>query len=71
LLAGIRPVGQYFTNGHVASMASALLAASLGILSMLSLGIGLILNSINLRLLEVEKLLILRPGERITPADKG
>jgi glycosyltransferase involved in cell wall biosynthesis len=70
LLVGIRPITQFFSNGHVASMASAILASSLGILSMLSLGIGLILNSINLRLLEVEKLLILRPGERITPADK-
>jgi hypothetical protein len=37
-----------------------ILAAALMILAFFSLGLGLILNSINLRLLELEKLIIRR-----------
>jgi len=43
---------------------SAILAASLILLAFLSLGLGLILNSTNLRLLELEKLLRKRPARR-------
>jgi len=40
------------------------LAASLVMLSCFSLGLGLILNSTNLRLLELEKLICKRPPRR-------
>jgi len=59
LAAGVRPVLEYIeTNPHyVHAVPSAILAAALVILSFSSLGLGLILNSVNLRLLEVEKLI--------------
>jgi hypothetical protein len=45
---------------HVHRVASTVLAASLMILAFFSAGLGLILNSINLRLLELEKLIVKR-----------
>ena len=57
LLAAIRPLAEFAVDHTVHSLASAMLAASLVILSAFSLGLGLVLNSINLRLLEVEKLI--------------
>jgi len=60
LVAGARPVYEYVTQGYVYALPSAVLAAALMLLSSLSLGIGLILNSVNLRLLEVERLLAKR-----------
>jgi glycosyltransferase involved in cell wall biosynthesis len=57
LAAGFRPVHQYLVEQHVHSLPSAILASALVILSFVSLGLGLILNSMNLRLLEVEKLI--------------
>ena len=57
LVAGIRPVYQYFSEKYVYSVPLAVLAAALVILSFLSLGLGLILNSVNLRLLEIERLI--------------
>ncbi|HWX18523.1 MAG TPA: glycosyltransferase [Candidatus Binatia bacterium] len=57
LVAGVRPVYQYFSENYVYSVPLAVLAAALVILSFLSLGLGLILNSVNLRLLEIEKLI--------------
>ena len=56
LAAGARPVYEYITERYVHAVPSAILAASLVTLSFLSLGLGLILNSTNLRLLELEKL---------------
>ena len=56
LLVGIRPVYEYFADHYVYAVPSAILAAALVMLAFLSLGLGLILNSINLRLLELEKL---------------
>jgi hypothetical protein len=55
-LAGIRPTLQAVSGQHVHSVGAAILAALLMILSAFSVGLGLLLNSINLRLLEVEKL---------------
>jgi len=57
LLTGFRPVYEYATERFVYSVPRAVLAAALAILSFSSLGFGLILNSVNLRLLEMEKLI--------------
>jgi glycosyltransferase involved in cell wall biosynthesis len=69
LAAGARPVYEYITERFVHAVPSAILAAALMLLSSLSLGLGLILNSTNLRLLELEKLIlkripVRRPDER-------
>ena len=62
LLVGSLPVYDFVTdpNHFVHRVPSAILAASLMLLAFFSLGVGLILNSINLRLLEVEKLVTRR-----------
>lgn len=57
LAVGFRPVFEYALEHYVHAVPSAILASSLMILSFFSLGLGLILNSVNLRLLEVEKLI--------------
>lgn len=57
LLAGLRPMHEFLVDRFVHSIPSAVLAASLVILSAFCLGLGLLLNSVNLRLLEVEKLI--------------
>lgn len=59
LLIGSLPVYDFFTdpNHFVHRVPSAILAAALMLLAFFSLGIGLILNSINLRLLELEKVI--------------
>lgn len=56
--AGSLPIYDFVTdpNHFVHRVPSAILAASLMMLSFFSLGLGLILNSMNLRLLELEKL---------------
>jgi hypothetical protein len=64
LLAGARPVYEYITERYVYAVPSAVLAASLVLLAFLSLGLGLILNSTNLRLLEMEKLIRKGPPRR-------
>ena len=56
-LAAIWPVTEFVIEHHVRSMPSALLCAALILLAALSISLGLVLNSINLRLLEVEKLI--------------
>ena len=58
LLAGARPVYEYVVHRYVYAVPSAILAAALMLLAFFSLGLGLILNSINLRLLELEKLVV-------------
>jgi glycosyltransferase involved in cell wall biosynthesis len=60
LAAGALPVYEFFTKHDVPNEACAILAASLVLLSFFSLGLGLILNSMNLRLLELEKLITKR-----------
>jgi glycosyltransferase involved in cell wall biosynthesis len=66
LMVGSLPVYDYLTdpNHFVHRVPSAILAAALVMLSFFSLGLGLILNSINLRLLELEKLLIKSGNQR-------
>jgi glycosyltransferase involved in cell wall biosynthesis len=65
-LVGSRPVYEYLTERFVYAVPSAILAASLVMLAFFSLGLGLILNSTNLRLLELEKLV----GKRLPPAGR-
>jgi glycosyltransferase involved in cell wall biosynthesis len=62
LAVGSLPVHDYLTdpNHYVHRVPSAILAASLMLLAFFSLGLGLILNSVNLRLLELEKLITKR-----------
>ena len=62
LAAGSLPVYDFVTdpNHFVHRVPSAILAAALMMLSFFSLGLGLILNSINLRLLELEQLITKR-----------
>ena len=57
LAAGVRPVYEYITKSYVYAVPSAILAAALVLLAFFCLGVGLILNSTNLRLLELEKLI--------------
>lgn len=57
ILAGVRPVVEYLTMQWVYAVPRAILAASLVLLAFLSAGIGLLLNGVNLRLLELETLL--------------
>jgi len=74
LAVGFRPVFEFMESHYISAVPSAVLAAALMILSFLSLGLGLILNSVNLRLLEMEKLIRkwdvreMTPGRQITPA---
>jgi glycosyltransferase involved in cell wall biosynthesis len=53
---GSLPVYEFVAEHYVHRVPSAILAAALVMLSFFSLGLGLILNSMNLRLLELEKL---------------
>lgn len=57
LVAGARPIYEFVTEKHVVSVPSAVLAAALMLLACFALGLGLILNSTNLRLLELEKII--------------
>lgn len=57
LAAGAMPICEFATEHYVHRVPSAILAASLVMLSFFSLGLGLILNSMNLRLLEIEQLI--------------
>ena len=57
LAAGALPVDEFITEHFVHRVPSAILAASLMMLSFFSLGLGLVLNSMNLRLLEIEQLI--------------
>ncbi|MGB7749240.1 MAG: glycosyltransferase family 2 protein [Verrucomicrobiia bacterium] len=62
LAVGYRPVYEYITERYVHALPSAILAASLIVMAFFSLGLGLILNSVNLRLLELEKLIGKQPS---------
>jgi len=61
LAAGARPVYEFFTEHYVHTLPRAVLAASLVLLAFLFLSLGLVLNSVNLRLLEIERLLVGHP----------
>jgi glycosyltransferase involved in cell wall biosynthesis len=58
--AGARPVYEFVTERYVHAVPSAILAAAFVLLAFLSLGLGLVLNSTNLRLLELERLICKR-----------
>lgn len=60
LAVGSRPIYEFIQYHYVFTVPSAILAAALVMLSFFSLGLGLILNSINLRLLELEQLIAKR-----------
>ena len=64
LLSGYQPVLEYMNYQYVYSVPRAVLAAALAVMSLLSVGIGVILHSNNYRLREVEKVLVKRtaPG---------
>jgi glycosyltransferase involved in cell wall biosynthesis len=62
LAVGYRPVYEFVTERYIYAVPSAILAASLIVMAFFSLGLGLILNSVNLRLLELEKLVGKQPG---------
>ena len=64
LAAGARPVYEYLSERYVWAVPSAILAAALVLLAFLTLGFGLILNSTNLRMLELEKLITRRLPKR-------
>lgn len=64
LVAGARPVYEYLTKSYVYALPSAILAAALVLLSCFTLGLGLILNSTNLRLLELERLISKRFAQK-------
>lgn len=64
LAAGARPVYEFATERYIHALPSAVLAAALMLLASFTLGLGLILNSTNLRLLELEKLICKRLGNR-------
>jgi hypothetical protein len=64
LAAGSRPVYEYITERYVYAVPSAILAAAMVLLAFFTLGLGLILNSTNLRLLELEKLICKRLTQR-------
>jgi glycosyltransferase involved in cell wall biosynthesis len=71
LAAGARPVYEYITERYVYAVPSAILAAALVLLAFFSLGLGLILNSTNLRLLELEKLICKRLPAQNNNADQS
>jgi len=64
LAAGSRPVYEFITERYVHAVPSAILAAAMVLLAFFTLGLGLILNSTNLRLLELEKLLCKKLAQR-------
>jgi len=70
LAAGARPVYEYVTRSYVYAVPSAVLAASLMLLGCLTLSLGLIINSVNLRLLELERMFHMQRIQRPAAPDK-
>lgn len=60
LVFGLRPVMEYLEFRYVYTLPRAVLAAALAVMSLLSVGIGIILHSTNFRLQEIEKVLLKR-----------
>ncbi len=61
---GSRPVYEFITERYIRALPSAVLAAAIMVIGFFSVGVGLILNSTNLRLLELEKLFCKRIAPR-------
>lgn len=57
-LSGAQPVYEFATEHYVHTLPRAVLAASLVLLAFLTFGLGLMLNSTNLRMLELERLMV-------------
>jgi len=68
LLVGSVPIYEYIVDQNVLSVPKSILAASLMVISVLSGCLGVILNSINLRTMEMEQLIIKRT--RKNPLEK-
>jgi len=68
LVIGFRPVMEFVELRYVHTLPRAVLAASLGIMALLSAGIGIILHSTNFRLQEIEKVLVKRAPHGPPPA---
>jgi len=66
-IAGFQPIRELITLAQVFSVSHAILAGLFLILSFLSIAVGLILNSINLRLLELEKLICKTSSSLVNP----
>lgn len=58
LLAGAQPIYEYATERYVHTLPRAVLAAGLMLSAFLTFGLGLMLNSTNLRMLELERLIV-------------
>lgn len=58
--AGVLPLSELLLHRHVASRATAIFAITCGMLAFMSLSLGLVLSSVNQRLLEVERVVIKR-----------
>jgi glycosyltransferase involved in cell wall biosynthesis len=69
--AGARPIYEYVTENYVYAVPSAILAAALMLLSCVTLALGLILNSVNLRLLELERLFCKQAAVRTSSRPPG
>jgi glycosyltransferase involved in cell wall biosynthesis len=69
--AGARPIYEYVTENYVYAVPSAILAAALMLLSCVTLALGLILNSVNLRLLELERLFCKQAAVRTSSRPQG
>jgi glycosyltransferase involved in cell wall biosynthesis len=70
LLSGYAPVVEYIDFRYVYSVPRAVLAAALMTISLLSAAVGIVLHSVNFRLLEVEKILSKR-GSGFTQRRRG
>ena len=60
LLVGMRPVAELVQSRTIESQASAIIALAGVVLAFMSLSLGLVLSSVNQRLLELEKVIIKR-----------
>jgi len=60
LLVGMRPVAELVQSGTIKSQANAVIAVAGVVLAFMSLSLGLVLSSVNQRLLELEKVIIKR-----------
>ena len=60
LLVGMRPVAELVQSGTIRSQPSAIIALAGVVLAFMSLSLGLMLSSVNQRLLELEKVIIKR-----------
>lgn len=71
LAAGYTPVKEYLEFRYVYSLPRAYLATGLSIISVLSAAVGIILHSVNFRLMEVEKMLSKRTPLQPTPNSRS